>query len=439
MPAQYHISGRTASHIAESVERAIDGGRFASDEPLPTIRALAADLGVSPTTVSAAFALLRRRGRIVGRRRGGSIVVAKAAFQSGTESAELPTSGRNLAVANPDPAFLPPMRAALTHALVERRLYTDIRDSAALLAVARRAFVADGVPAEYVGVGSGAMDVIERALLATVAPGDMLALEDPTYPPYVELARVLDLRVARVRVDERGIVPASLRDAVRAGATALVVVPRAHNPTGASFDTTRVRELERVLASAPDLVVIEDDYLASVCGVPLATLVAKRKRWLHVRSLAKILGPDLRVAPFAADGLSLARIQARQRIGCGWVSVMLQDTAAVLLRDAHMKKRMRAATRAYAQRRASFVAALADLGLEGTPGCGFTVWVAVRDEAAAVGAAQAAGYTIDGGARYRASAAPGVRVTTTTLGDRDARTLATALANAGRRSASARP
>jgi len=366
-------------------------------------------------------------------------VVAKAAFQSGSDLPALPAAGRNLAVANPDRAFLPPLRAALAQTLVERRLYTDIRDSPALLAGATRAFASDGVPAEHVGVASGAMDAIERALLATVAPGDTIALEDPTYPPYVELARVLELRVCRVSVDERGIVAASLREGVRAGAKALVTVPRAHNPTGASFDAARVRELERALASAPELVVIEDDFLAAVCGVPLATLVARRRRWLQVRSLAKALGPDLRVAPFTGDALTVARMQARQRIGCGWVSVMLQDAAATLLRDPRTRQRLRSATRAYQQRRDTLLAALAAVGLAGTPGCGFTVWVPVPDEAAAVGAARAAGYAIDGGARYRENAAPAVRVTTTTLTEREARALAAALAGAGRGAAMRRP
>jgi len=79
------------------------------------------------------------------------------------------------------------------------------------------------------------------------------------------------------------------------------------------------------------------------------------------------------------------------------------------------------------------------VGLHGDLGSGFTVWVPVRDEAAAVGAAQSAGYTIDGGARYRSAAAPGVRVTTTTLEARDAAALATALARAEHRRASAHP
>ncbi len=438
MPAQYHISGTTANAIAESIERGIDGGRFRSDEALPTIRALAGTLGVSPTTVSAAFALLRRRGRIVGRRRGGSIVVAKSALQSGAEHV-VARGTRNLAVANPDPSFLPPMLAALTAELVERRLYTDIRDSAALATVARRAFAADGIAADHVGIASGAMDAIERALVATLSCGDVVALEDPTFPPYVELARALDLRIVRVAVDERGVVPTSLREAIRAGAKALVEVPRAQNPTGASFDEARVRELERALATVPEFVVIEDDFLANLCGVPLVSLVRKRKRWLHVRSLGKTLGPDLRVAPFAGDALTVARIAARQRLGCGWVSIVLQDAAAWLLRDATTKKRLRDATRAYAQRRAGFLEALADVGLAGTPGAGFMVWIPVRDEAAAVGAARAAGFTIDGGARYREHAPPGVRIVTTTLGPQEARALATALASAGRSAAIIRP
>lgn len=433
MPVQYHISGATASAIAESVERAIDAGHFASDEALPTIRELAAALGVSPTTVSAAFARLRRRGRIVGRRRGGSVVVGRLAFTSGSDVASVPAVGRNLAVANPDPAFLPAFATALTKSLGERRLYTDIRDNDVLLREAKRGFVADGVPAEHCGVASGAMDAIERALVAAVAPGDTIALEDPTYPPYVELARALELRIVRVRVDDRGLIPEGVREAVRAGAKALVTVPRAQNPTGASFDPARAREIIRALASAPDLIVIEDDYLSTICGVPLATLVGKRKRFVHVRSFAKVFGPDLRVAVYTGDALTVARMRDRVRIGAGWVSIILQDAAAILVRDPATKRRIAAATIAYAERRALFVEALERVGLRGSAGAGFTVWVPVADEAAAVGAAQAAGFAIDGGGRYRDGAPPGVRVTTTTMRAREANELAHALARAGRR------
>lgn len=432
MPAQYHINGTTARAIAESIERAIDGGRFARDEALPTIRTLAERLAVSPTTINAAFAMLRRRGRIVGRRRGGSIVVGRTAFQSAADSAAPVMVGRNLAVANPDPAFLPALRGALGARLVEGRLYTDIADSSALRAIAARDFERDGVRAEHLGIASGAMDAIERALTVTLAPGDRIVLEDPTYPPYVELARALDLQVMRVPIDGRGLLPAGLRDALRAGAKALVTIPRGQNPTGASLDVPRARELARVLHAQPDVVVVEDDYLAAISGVTLATLVTGRKRWMQVRSYAKILGPDLRVAPFAGDALTVARMRDRQRIGCGWVSLVLQEAAATLLADPATKTQLRAAERAYRKRRERFVAALGRHGIETPAAVGFTVWVPVRDEAAAVREAQAAGFAIDGGARYRELAAPGVRVAITTMSDAEAELLAATLAHVRR-------
>ena len=167
----------------------------------------------------------------------------------------------------------------------------------------------------------------------------------------------------------------------------IVVIPRAQNPTGISFDVARVRELERALAGAPDLLVIEDDFLRAVCGVRLATLVANRKTWMHVRSFAK---------------------SARMRLGERHVTLRRGGGTARSRNDE-------------------------------TPGSGFTVWIEVRDEAAAVIAAQSAGYTIDGGARYRSNVAPPIRVTTTTLEPRDTATLAAALTRAEQRCANAQP
>jgi DNA-binding transcriptional MocR family regulator len=356
-------------------------------------------------------------------------VVPRASLQSGAPAPRRPAAGRDLAVANPDRAFLPSLRDAVARSRADRRMYTDISDCEPLLAAIAAEFAADGVPAGHLGVASGAMDAIERALSVTLVPNDLLVLEDPTYPPYAEMARALDLRVARVPVDGRGLTADGLAAAVKAGAKALIAVPRGHNPTGAAFDAPRIRELERVLKAAPALMVVEDDYLGAVSGVPLATLVRRCERFVHVRSLGKALGPDLRVAPFCGDALTVARIRARQRIGYGWVSLVLQDAAAALVRDPATKRLTSAAARAYRERRECFVRALCARGVAVAPGrSGFTVWISVPDEAAAVAAARAAGFAIDGGARYRGDAPPGVRVTTTTLSADEAVRLAEALA-----------
>lgn len=413
MLRRYHIEGKAAKEIAESLEIAIDAGRIAAGERLPTIRALAAELGVSPTTVNAAFGTLRAHGRIGGNRRGGSVVIGRPAFQTGLVDAP-PTSARNLAVANPDPAFLPALRPIVAGAVSERRLYGEARDSVGLLDSARRWFARDGIPADYLAVVSGALDGVERVLSTQLVAGEAIALEDPTYPPYRELARALRLRVVPVALDERGIRPESLAAALRARAKALIVVPRAQNPTGAAFDAQRVRALRRVLDDAPETLVIEDDYLADLAGAPSASL-AGRGRWAQVRSVAKSFGPDLRVALLAGDALTIARIQDRQRLGCGWVSHLLQDAVAAFFRDRTASRLVRAAGKAYAQRRKALLDALSLRGIEACGATGFNVWIPVAEEGPLVRALQGAGWAVDAGERYRDVTPPAIRVTITTL------------------------
>ncbi|WP_423956310.1 GntR family transcriptional regulator, partial [Candidatus Binatus sp.] len=52
---QYQIRGHSGNQIAASIENAIRSGRLHAGERLPTVRALAARLRVSPTTVAAAY------------------------------------------------------------------------------------------------------------------------------------------------------------------------------------------------------------------------------------------------------------------------------------------------------------------------------------------------------------------------------------------------
>jgi DNA-binding transcriptional MocR family regulator len=195
---------------------------------------------------------------------------------------------------------------------------------------------------------------------------------------------------------------------------ALIVVPRAQNPTGAAFDAQRVRALRRVLEDAPQTLVIEDDYLADLAGAPSASL-AGGGRWAQVRSVAKSFGPDLRVALLAGDALTVARIQDRQRLGCGWVSHLLQDAVATLFRDRATSRLVRNAGKAYAQRRDALLSALRERGIDACGGTGFNVWIPVAEEGPVVRGLQDAGWAVDAGERYRTETSPAIRVTITTL------------------------
>lgn len=69
--------------IRDRIVRGAASGALAPGERLPTVRQLAADLGVNPMTVNKAYALLKAEGIIVmDRRRGAQICESFA--QSGT-------------------------------------------------------------------------------------------------------------------------------------------------------------------------------------------------------------------------------------------------------------------------------------------------------------------------------------------------------------------
>ena len=181
-------------------------------------------------------------------------------------------------------------------------------------------------------------------------------------------------------------------------------------------------------ASHPDVLVIEDDYVAKVAGAPYVPLHDRDGRWVVVRSLSKVLGPDLRIALVAGDPLTIARIEGRQRLGPGWVSQIFQQLAALLLEDKATTRLLLRAERTYTERRRALVTALSERGIAGAGDSGIGVWVPLADEAAVVRELLVQGWAVSPGERYRFHAAPGIRITTADLEPEEAERLAEALA-----------
>jgi DNA-binding transcriptional MocR family regulator len=191
-----------------------------------------------------------------------------------------------------------------------------------------------------------------------------------------------------------------------------------------------------VLARHPDVLVIEDDYVARVAGAPYVPVHRADGRWAVVRSLSKVLGPDLRIAVVAGDPLTIARIEGRQRLGPGWVSHILQQVAALMLGDRATAKLLARAERVYAERRHTLVSVLATRGIEAAGDSGLGVWLPLADEAAAVRELLLQGWAVSPGERYRFHSAPGIRITTAALEPAEAEALADAIAALGHAPAS---
>ena len=423
VPEQYQLTGGTASEIAASVEAAVAGGRLAPGSPLPSVRRLARDLGVSPTTVAAAVAELRRRGVAVSRPRSGTRVAERPPLRPAYPTGTVPEGARDLATGRPDPALLPDLAAVLRGLEGPWRGYGDEPVLPELAEVAAAAFRADGVPAGRICAVNGALDGIERVLAAQLAPGDAVAVEDPGWPGVLDLARSLGLRLVPVGVDARGMRPDELATAQRSGVRAVVLTPRGHNPCGSALDAGRARELRAVLAE--DVLLVEDDHLGPVAGTPWHTLTGGA-RWAAVRSVSKWLGPDLRLAVVAGDDETIARVEGRQSLGPGWVSGISQRVAAALWADPRVAAAVERAAATYAERRA----ALAGLVAAAPAPSGINLWIEVPDEQAAVRSLAGDGWAVAAGAPYRLSPGPAIRVTTAELRPDEAPGLAAAIERA---------
>jgi DNA-binding transcriptional MocR family regulator len=419
-------TGAGAAAIAARIEAAIADGMMAPAERLPTVRELAAELEVSPATVAAAYRELRQRGLISASTRRGTVVASQPPLRV-RGARPLPADARDLASGNPDPALLPPLGPALARIDTAHKLYGGPVNLARLVELAGAGFSADGIAGDVAVVG-GALDGIERVLQTRLRPGDRVVVEDPTWPRITDLVRALGLQPERVRVDQRGLVPGELARALDRGAKAVIATPRGQNPTGAAVDAERGQVLRELLARRPDAVVIEDDYVAAVAGAPYVPLHSAGGRWVVIRSLSKVLGPDLRVAPLAGDPLTISRVEGRQLLGAGWVSHLLQQTAAQLWASDATTALLARAERAYAERRAALVDALAGQGISAHGRTGLGVWVPLTEEAATVQQLLERGWAVSPGERYRFRTPPGIRVTTTDLEPGEAAELAAAIA-----------
>jgi len=240
-------------------------------------------------------------------------------------------------------------------------------------------------------------------------------VEDPGYPPLLDLLAAMGITPVPVGLDDFGARPQALADALAAGCRAVVLVPRAQSPTGAAWETRRAAELAAVLADHPGVLVVEDDHAADVAGAPALTVGSGRDRWVTIRSISKSLGPDLRLAVLAGDAVSIARVEGRQALGTGWVSYLLQQTVVALWRDPKVAGLLERASAVYAERRERLIGELAVRGIVATGRSGMAVWVPVADELGITSGLLVRGWAVAPGERFRIASPPGIRIGIGTL------------------------
>ena len=409
-------------------------GALAPGSPLPPVRQLAQELGVAANTVAAAYRELRQRGVIETAGRNGTRIRPRPPVAARLSlHVAAPDGLVDLSTGEPDPTLLPDLGPAL------RRLaqtahdpvsYASVGPRPELVDLARARFAADGVPMIHSGltVTSGTLHALELLLSSKLRPGDRVGIEDPSWANLIDLVAALGLDPVPMAIDDQGPTVDGVRRALRAGAGAIVVTSRAHNPTGVSIGAERAAALRGLLAGAEDVLVVEDDHAAEIAEHPLHPLATPGRAWAVTRSVSKPYGPDLRLAVVAGDAATIARVEGRMRLGSGWVSTLLQRLVVELWRDEEVAATVARASRVYRQRRATLIDALARRGVRAIGGCGVNVWVSVSDEPSALATLRDRGFAVTPGSLYRFATPPGLRISIGALDLSDVERLADAVA-----------
>jgi DNA-binding transcriptional MocR family regulator len=238
------------------------------------------------------------------------------------------------------------------------------------------------------------------------------------------------MRPIPVRVDDEGPLPHAVDAALRQGARALIVTDRGQNPTGATLSPARAAELRALLDGHPHVLVVDDDHVHGLTELPLHPLAGATRNWMLVRSTAKAYGPDLRLAVFTGDQVTVDRVRGRYRLGPGWVSHLLQHAVTHLWRTGALD--IPAVSAAYATRRDALVRALAERGITAHGRSSMNVWVPVPDETCVITQLLQAGWAVAAGARFRLNSPPGIRVTISGITVHEVPALADAIAAAVR-------
>jgi DNA-binding transcriptional MocR family regulator len=428
------IEHRTPAGIAAGVGRLISSGRLAVGDRLPTVRELASELGVSPATVSQAWQALGSVGLIVSRGRNGTFVREPSLQRSNSRSAANHSAQPRLDLSRgtPDPALLPALGPALTRVSqrAETPSYQDLSVLPELLSLLNTSWP---YPAESFTVVNGALDALSRSLEQVTRFGDRVVVENPSFPPFFDLLDQLGLERLPVTLDENGIVPASLKQALTRSPSAIILQPRAHNPTGASMPADRAQELAELIRGH-NVIVIEDDHSGDISTAPDISLGSwLPDQVLHIRSYSKSHGPDLRIAALGGPAHLIDRIIARRMLGPGWTSRMLQTILHDLLTNTTSLAEVAEARRSYAARQKALAEALNGLGLPVRQADGINAWLPVSDEQSAIVELAASGIRVAGGSPFFAddSANAFIRVTAGAVPD-DVLPVAEALASAAR-------
>jgi DNA-binding transcriptional MocR family regulator len=316
--------------VARQIEQQIKKGALRVGDRVPSIRGLRRQQGVSVSTVLQAYFWLENQGWIEPRPQSGfyvrvpySHLVPEPEFQTKPST---PTEVEGLGVLDEvmnsigNPAFVPLGAASASANLFPNARLNRIINSIARKdsphsaryeslhgleplrrQIARRAAAYGcSLSPNDITVTCGGMEALNLAVRAVARPGDVIALESPTYFAFLQIIESLGMKAIEIPTHHRtGMDLHALARAIRKHSVrACITISNCHNPLGFILDDEYKKDLVRLLTKHK-VALIEDDIYGDLAFEGARPKPAKafdvEGFVLLCSSFSKVLAPGFRV------------------------------------------------------------------------------------------------------------------------------------------------
>lgn len=399
--------------LAEQTEQLIASGVLRAGDRLPSVRQACRTHVISPITVTQAYYLLESRGLIEARPKSGYFVRARLGQRLAEpemsrtlgDSTQLEVSDFIFQILEsvkdpsvvplgssfPSPYLFPLAKLGRYLASAARKLdplatVTDLppgnEELRRQLALRYLAHGANVSPQEII-ITSGAMEGLNLCLQAVTRPGDLIAIESPTFYAGLQASERLGLKVIEIPSHPRqGISLPALAEALRQHPIkACLFMLNFANPLGSLVPNAGKKALLELLR-AHDVPLIEDDVYAELYFGPQAPLCSKTEDSaglvMHVSSFSKCLAPGYRLG-WVAAGRYASLIQ-RQKLSTSLATtVPVQIALAEYLKHGGYENHLRHLRRTLALQEAALTALVEQHFPAGTrlarPQGGYFLWL----------------------------------------------------------------
>ncbi|WP_291519129.1 PLP-dependent aminotransferase family protein [Acidovorax sp.] len=360
--------------LAGDIAESIANGTLPPGARLPSVRQTSDSRGVSPSTVFQAYYLLEGRGLIQARPRSGYYVAAATATVPEPESSRPSGEQQDVEVSElvfqllehmrdrdlvplgsafPDPSLFPLDRLAMAQSKAMRHLdpwrtvehlspgNPELRRQITLRYLA----TAFAIDANELVITNGAMEALNLSLEVVTKPGDLVAVESPTFYGALQALERLNLRAIEVPTHPRTGVDVSALAAIleRHPVKACWFMPNFQNPLGSLMPDEAKQALVRLL-SKRQIPLIEDDVYGDLYFGTHKPRPAKA--WdteglvLHCSSFSKTLAPGYRIGWVAAGRFS-ATLARRKLMSSLTAAIPSQEALSRYLQQGSYDRHLR--------------------------------------------------------------------------------------------------